>query len=85
MRNRLCGRFSQRHLPTSQIRGNDMGHDVGDTRLWTNTVFVQILLNHYGIQSLPGESRFDPSRVCCHSPFSPRNGTTKIIRPCGSG
>lgn len=26
-----------------------MGHDVGNMRLWSNTAFVQILLNHYGI------------------------------------
>jgi ABC-type bacteriocin/lantibiotic exporter with double-glycine peptidase domain len=35
-----------------------LGIDVGDTRLWSHTAFVRILLNHYGIQSLPGESPF---------------------------
>lgn len=35
-----------------------LGISVGDSRLWSDTAFVRILLNHYGIQSLPGESPF---------------------------
>lgn len=35
-----------------------LGIDVGDTRLWSHTAFLRILLNHYGIQSLPGEPPF---------------------------
>lgn len=35
-----------------------LGIDVGDSRLWSNTAYVRVLLNHYGIQSLPGESPF---------------------------
>lgn len=35
-----------------------LGINVGDSRLWSNTAYVRVLLNHYAIQSLPGESPF---------------------------
>ena len=36
-----------------------LGITVTDSCLWSDTSFVRTLLNHYGIQSLPGEHPFD--------------------------
>lgn len=35
-----------------------LGMTVRDSRLWSDTTFVRILLDHYGIQAMPGESPF---------------------------
>ncbi|MGD9853272.1 MAG: hypothetical protein AB7T38_18665 [Nitrospirales bacterium] len=35
-----------------------LGMKVTDSRLWSDTVYVRILLDHYGIQAMPGESPF---------------------------